>query len=186
MNTNRKSRRWPAIAAVIPVLFGCVNGESATETRGKDMMSLDEKIFGQMPDGAPVRIYTLKNQNGVVVKITEYGAIITEIHAPDRQGKTGDVVLGFDNLDRYRRGHPFFGAIAGRVANRIANGRFTLEGKEYTLAKNNGPNHLHGGLKGFDKKVWTSKPISTWPVPAISSVTNCGSPPTITRPRTKD
>jgi len=161
MNTNRKSRRWPAIAAVIPVLFGCVNGESATETRGKDMMSLDEKIFGQMPDGAPVRIYTLKNQNGVMVKITEYGAIITEIHAPDRQGKTGDVVLGFDNLDRYRRGHPFFGAIAGRVANRIANGRFTLEGKEYTLAKNNGPNHLHGGLKGFDKKVWTSKPLPT-------------------------
>jgi len=121
------------------------------------MMSLDEKIFGHMPDGAPVRIYWLKNRNGVVVKVAEYGAIITEIHAPDRDGKDGDVVLGFDNLDRYLKGHPFFGAIAGRVANRIANGRFTLDGKEYTLAKNNGPNHLHGGLKGFDKKLWKSK-----------------------------
>jgi aldose 1-epimerase len=119
-------------------------------------MSLDEKIFGSMPDGTPVKLYTLKNPNGVTVRITEFGAIITEIHAPDRSGKDADVVLGFDNLDRYVKGHPFFGAIAGRVANRIANGRFTLDGKEYTLAKNNGPNHLHGGLKGFDKKIWKS------------------------------
>jgi len=124
-------------------------------------MSLEEKVFGQMPDGTPVKIYTLRNRNGIVAKITEYGAIITELHVPDRNGKTGNVVLGFDNLDRYLKGHPFFGAIAGRVANRIGNGKFTLDGKDYTLATNNGPNHLHGGLKGFDKKVWKSKPLNT-------------------------
>ena len=124
-------------------------------------MSLDEKIFGHMPDGTTIGIYTLKNQAGVVVKIADYVAIITEIHAPDREGKDADVVLGFDNLDRYIQGHPFFGTVAGRVANRIANGKFRLEGKDYTLARNNGPNHLHGGLKGFDKKVWKSKPLPT-------------------------
>jgi len=123
------------------------------------MMSLEEKVFGRTPDGTSVKIYTLRNPHGVVVKVIEYGALVTELHAPDRAGKAGDVVLGFDNLDRYVKGHPFFGAIAGRVANRIASGRFTLDGKEYTLAKNNGPNHLHGGLKGFDKKVWKSKPL---------------------------
>jgi len=122
-------------------------------------MSLDETLFGRLPDGTPVKLYSLKNRNGAVIKISEYGAIVTEINVPDRDGKLGDVVLGFDNLDRYVQGHPFFGAIAGRVANRIANGKFTLDGKEYTLAKNNGPNHLHGGLKGFDKKVWQSKPL---------------------------
>ncbi len=157
MKTTTKSSRWLSGAALF--LLICPTGDSATNTKHKPMMSLDEKIFGHMPDGTPVRIYTLKNQNGMAVKITQYGAIITEIHAPNRNGKDDDVVLGFDNLDRYLKGHPFFGAIAGRVANRIANGRFTLDGKEYTLATNNGPNHLHGGLKGFDKKVWKSKPL---------------------------
>ena len=123
------------------------------------MMTLEEKGFGRMPDGSPVKIYTLRNRNGMVAKITEYGAIITELHAPDRNGNIGNVVLGFENLDRYLKGHPFFGAIAGRVANRIGNGKFTLDGQEYSLAKNNGPNHLHGGLNGFDKKVWKSKPL---------------------------
>ena len=145
-------------AAVTLCLLVCTRGESATDAHGKGQMVLDEKIFGRMPDGTPVKLYTLKNPNGVSVGVTEFGAIITEIHAPDRNGKDADVVLGFDNLDRYVKGHPFFGAIAGRVANRIANGRFKLDGKEYTLAKNNGPNHLHGGLKGFDKKVWKSMP----------------------------
>jgi aldose 1-epimerase len=106
-----------------------------------------------------VKIYTLSNSKGMTAKITEYGGIITELWVPDRNGKPGDVVLGFDNLDRYLKGHPFFGAIAGRVANRIAKGKFTLDGKEYTLAVNNGPNHLHGGIKGFDKKVWKSRAL---------------------------
>ncbi len=122
-------------------------------------MKLEQRLFGTTPDGTAVKIYTLANRQGMVAKITEYGAILTELWVPDRNGKPGDVVLGFDNLERYVKGHPFFGAIAGRVANRIAKGKFTLDGREYTLAVNNGPNHLHGGLKGFDKKVWHSRPL---------------------------
>jgi len=88
-----------------------------------------------------------------------YGAIVTELQAPDRSGKLNDVVLGFDNLDGYIKGHPYFGAIVGRVGNRIAKGQFTLNGAKYQLATNNGPNHLHGGLKGFDKVVWSAEPV---------------------------
>ncbi len=122
-------------------------------------MKLDSSIFGKLSDGRPVKLYTLRNPSGVTVKIIEYGLIVTELHAPDRDGKPGNVVLGFDNLDRYLKGHPFFGAIAGRVANRIGGAKFTIDGRQYTVAKNNGPNHLHGGLKGFDKKLWKSKPL---------------------------
>ena len=110
--------------------------------------------FGKLPDGTAVDLYTLENANGLVAKVTNYGAIITELHVPDRRGQLGDVVLGFDNLEQYLKGHPYFGSTVGRVANRIAKGRFTLDGKTYTLAINDGANHLHGGLKGFDKVVW--------------------------------
>ncbi len=116
-----------------------------------------KSTFGNLPDGTAVDLYTLTNVNGLVAKITTYGTIITELHVPDRNGKVGDVVLGFDNLAQYLKGHPCFGCTVGRVANRIAKGRFTLDGKTYTLAINNGPNHLHGGLKGFDKKVWKAE-----------------------------
>jgi aldose 1-epimerase len=117
--------------------------------------------LGKLADGTPIELYTLTNSSGMTAKITTYGAIVTELHVPDRQGKTTDVVLGFDDLESYVKGHPFFGANAGRVANRIAKGRFTLHGKEYRLATNNGPNHLHGGLKGFDKKVWKAEPLES-------------------------
>jgi aldose 1-epimerase len=136
---------------------GC--STAAVDSAQKTNMKVESKVFGRTPEGAEVKIYTLSNTKGMTVKITEYGGIITELWVPDRNGKPGDVVLGFDNLDRYLKGHPFFGAIAGRVANRIAKGKFTLDGKEYTLAVNNGPNHLHGGLKGFDKKVWKSRQL---------------------------
>lgn len=106
-------------------------------------------------DGKAVSLYTLENRNGVVAKITNYGALLTSLHLPDRDGKPSDVVLGFDNLQGYLDGHPYFGCTVGRVANRIANGKFNLGGQEYTLATNNAPNHLHGGDHGFDKKVWT-------------------------------
>lgn len=122
-------------------------------------MKIEESIFGKMPDGSSVRLYTIRNSRGMVVKVTEYGLIITEIHVPDRNGRNGNVVLGFDNLERYLKGHPFFGAIAGRVANRIARGSFTLDSRTHTLAVNNGVNHLHGGLKGFDKRVWKNAGI---------------------------
>lgn len=131
---------------------------SAAEVTGKTSSPMIEnKEFGKTSDGTPVRLFTLRNKNGVVVKLTNFGGIITEILAPDRSGKLGNVVCGFDNLETYLKGHPFFGAVAGRVANRIAKGKFTLDGKDYTLAINNGPNHLHGGIKGFDKQVWAAE-----------------------------
>ena len=112
------------------------------------------------PEGDSVKLYTLKNERGYVVKVTNYGGIITEIQAPDRDGKMGNIVLGFDDLQPYLDGHPYFGALIGRYGNRIAGGEFTLDGKEYHLAKNNGNNALHGGLKGFDKVVWDVEVIS--------------------------
>jgi aldose 1-epimerase len=123
------------------------------------MTRLQEQNWGTV-DGKTVKLFTLTNSKGTIVKVTNYGLIITDIQTADRHGKLGHIVLGFDNLDQYLKGHPFFGAIAGRVANRIAKGKFTLDGKEYTLAINNGPNHLHGGKKGFDKRVWDAKPAS--------------------------
>ncbi len=115
--------------------------------------------FGKMPDGTVVEQYTLTNAKGAVAKIITYGALMTELHVPDRDGKLGDVVLGFDNLEAYLKGHPYFGATIGRVGNRIAKGKFTLDGRVYTLAQNDGPNHLHGGLKGFDKVVWRGEVV---------------------------
>ena len=119
--------------------------------------TVQKSSFGALPDGTAVELYTLTNANGLIAKITNYGAIITELHVPDREGTLGDIVLGFDNLQQYLEGHPYFGATVGRVANRIAGGKFTLDGKTYTLAVNNGPNHLHGGLKGFDKVMWNAE-----------------------------
>jgi aldose 1-epimerase len=110
--------------------------------------------FGQMPDGTQIDVLTMKNANGIEVRAITYGAIITSIKTPDRNGTIGDIVHGFDSLDGYLAGHPYFGAIVGRYGNRIARGRFTIDGTEFPLATNNGPNHLHGGVKGFDKVVW--------------------------------
>lgn len=120
--------------------------------------SVQRSSFGNLPDGTPVGLFTLTNANGLIAKVSDYGTIITELHVPDRSGKMADVVLGFDNLAQYLKGHPYFGCTVGRVANRIAKGQFTLDGKTYKLVVNNGPNHLHGGLKGFDKVVWEAEP----------------------------
>lgn len=117
-------------------------------------MNIHKHPFGKLPDGPDVERYTLENDDGVTVQIITYGGIITTLRTPDRDGNLGDVVLGFDSLDGYLAGHPYFGCIVGRFANRIAGGRFTLDGVTYQLAVNNGPNHLHGGVSGFDKKLW--------------------------------
>jgi aldose 1-epimerase len=118
---------------------------------------VEKTKFAQLPDGTSVDLFTLTNANGLVARITNFGTILTELHVPDRDGKLGDVVLGFDNLEQYLQGHPYFGCTVGRVANRIAKGKFTLEGRTYQLAVNNGPNHLHGGLKALDKVVWQAE-----------------------------
>ncbi|HET9239949.1 MAG TPA: aldose epimerase family protein [Oligoflexus sp.] len=116
--------------------------------------------FGKLPDGTAVHQFTLTNKEGMVARFITFGATLTELWVPDAQGKTADVVLGFDNLTGYLEQSPYFGAIIGRVANRIRAGRFTLDGHSYTLATNNGPNSLHGGIKGFDKVIWKAEPIT--------------------------
>jgi len=123
------------------------------------MPTLRQQEWGQTAEAKPVTLFTLDNNRGMTVKITNYGGIITEIRVPDRNGHPGNVVLGFAHLGDYLKGHPFFGAIAGRVANRIARASFTLDGREYRLAPNNGSNHLHGGIRGFDKVVWQAKTL---------------------------
>ncbi len=138
--------------------FRAAAGERAgggSESQG----SLERMDFGKTPEGTPVDLYVLTNGK-MTAKVMTYGAILTELQVPDRNGKLGDVVLGFDNLASYLAGHPYFGATTGRVANRVAKGQFTLDGKEYKLAVNNGPNSLHGGLKAFDKVVWKAEDAS--------------------------
>ena len=115
--------------------------------------------FGKLEDGTEVELYTLTNAHGMTAKVTTYGATLTALTAPDKKGTFADVVFGFDSLDGYLAKPPYFGATVGRVANRVARGKFTLDGKEYTLAVNNGPNSLHGGLKGFDKVVWKAEEV---------------------------
>jgi aldose 1-epimerase len=110
--------------------------------------------FGKTLDGKPVEIYTLRNASGMTARIMTYGGIVQSLLVPDRNGNFGDVVLGYDTLDGYLTNSPYFGALIGRYGNRIAKGHFTLDGVTYTLATNNGPNSLHGGIKGFDKAVW--------------------------------
>ena len=115
--------------------------------------------FGKTGDGQAVDLYTLSNPSGMKAKITNYGGIVTELHVPDKNGNNGDVVLGYDKLSSYIEASPYFGCITGRYANRIAKGRFTIDGTEYKLATNNGDNHLHGGVAGLDKKVWSAKEV---------------------------
>jgi aldose 1-epimerase len=114
--------------------------------------------FGKTKDGKAVEIYTLTNSRGSEARIITYGGTVVSLKVPDKQGKFGDVVLGFDSIADYEKHTAFFGALIGRYGNRIAKGKFTLDGRGYSLATNNGENHLHGGVKGFDKVVWTAKP----------------------------
>jgi aldose 1-epimerase len=138
-------------------------GPDANKETGSDAAvaraTVKRAPFGQLPDGAAMEIFTLTNAGGMEVRTVPYGAIIVSIKVPDRDGRIDDVVLGFDALDGYAKGHPFFGAVVGRYGNRIAKGRFTLDGRAYQLATNDGPNHLHGGVRGFDKRVWNAEPF---------------------------
>lgn len=124
--------------------------------------------FGTTKDGKSVVAYTLTNAKGATAKILTYGAVLAQLRMPDRNGKLGDVVLGLDTLRPYEGQVPYFGATVGRYANRIAKGRFSLGGKTYKLAVNNGPNSLHGGLKGYDKRIWKAVPLATPNGPALT------------------
>jgi len=145
------------VLALAVVVIGC----GAVALSGQSKRGVMQASFGKLADGTPIEIFTLTNANGVEMKATNYGCIITSLKIPDRTGKFADVVLGYDALEGYLKDSPYFGAVVGRYGNRIAKGQFTLNGKTYKLATNNGPNHLHGGNKGFDKLVWNAAPKTT-------------------------
>lgn len=148
-----------------PLPMGSTDAEAKAEPEKPP--AITEADFGEH-DGKPVKLYTLTNANGLVMKVMNYGAIITELHVPDKAGKMADVVLGFDNLDGYVESSPYFGATVGRVGNRIKNATFKLDGKVYKLKANNKPHHLHGGEKGWDKVVWKATPEETPDGPSVS------------------
>jgi aldose 1-epimerase len=165
--TLRPTHQLTALAAC--VLAACASseqGRDGTAAGDATKPAIAAAPFGRQ-DETPVQLYTLTNRNGLTASITNYGAIVTELHVPDRNGRLADVVLGFENLDGYLAGHPYFGAIVGRVANRIMNAEFTLEAVRYRLAANDTPHHLHGGTKGWDKVVWTAKAAETADGPSI-------------------
>ena len=135
-----------------------VSETEASETEASETLTvgITKESFGKTAEGVEVELYTCTNANGLVMKLTNYGAIVVSLETPDRDGKLANVTLGFGDLAGYLPRHPYFGATVGRFCNRIAKGKFSLEGKDYTLATNNDPNHLHGGNAGFDKVVWTA------------------------------
>jgi aldose 1-epimerase len=141
-------------------LAACSHPVSPSADHAMTRPTITSAPFGTLPGGDPVTLYTLSNGRGMTVRIMTYGGIIQSIDVPDKSGVIGDVVLGYDSLAGYLRSSPYFGALVGRYGNRIAHGRFTLDGETYHLDTNNGPNALHGGLRGFDKVVWSAAPFT--------------------------
>ena len=161
----QNSYEWMTLLAA-SLCAACLMGCAAVRT---DVTAghISKQPFGKTADGTAVDLYTLRNAAGVEAKISNYGGTVTSLKVPDNKGRMGDVVLGYDNLNGYLKSSPYFGCLVGRYGNRIAKGKFTLEGKDYTLATNNYPNALHGGIKGFDKVVWNAKEITTADGPAL-------------------
>jgi len=154
MNSNPRFLALIAAGAALAWATGCSTVPDASK-------SVPKQAFGTAPDGTPVEIYTLRNARGVEARICTYGGIVVSLKTPDRNGHFADVVLGYDSLDGYLKSSPYFGCLVGRYGNRIARGKFTLDGQTYSLATNNYPNALHGGLLGFDKRVWKASPVTT-------------------------
>ena len=141
-----------AVTLMLPVMASAVPNERISP-------SVTEAAFGLLEDGGKVSLYTLTNSTGAEVRIINYGAIVVSLKVPDREGRLRDVVLGYDDLAGYVQDKAFLGTIVGRYANRIAAGRFRLDGKTYQLDLNDGPNHLHGGAQGFYKKLWKAEKV---------------------------
>jgi len=157
MNGTTEFRCVALLAFLASILVpGGLNAESGDPGKGDNV---EKNSFGKLPDGSEVEQYTLRNARGARAKLITYGATLTELWMPDKSGKNADVVLGFDNLASYAGDHPYFGAIVGRYANRIAKGKFTLDGKDYSLFINNAPNSLHGGKVGFSRRIWKAEPL---------------------------
>lgn len=157
-----KSLRWTALLSL-----GLVSTILSTGMVMPKSASLKKTSFGKTPDGRQVDLYTFTNKNGVEVAITNFGGIVVSVKVRDRSGKIADVVLGYDSLDGYISDKSYFGALVGRYANRIAHGQFSLDGVSYKLARNNGENSLHGGVKGFNKAVWEAKEVASKEAPSL-------------------
>ena len=157
------NRVGPGIFSILPLLLLTTTVPNRAIGSAADAPpkhpSVTRAPFGQTPDGEAVESFTLTNAHGIELRAISYGGIIVSLRVPDRDGRRDDVVLGHDDLAGYLAKPSFFGALVGRYGNRIAGGRFTLDGRTYTLATNNGPNHLHGGVRGFDKRVWKAQPF---------------------------
>ena len=160
-----KSAKAVIVAILVAGTVSCIGCTSAppTQPQSKPATTVSKEPFGTK-EGIQVDLYTLRNTKGLEARITNYGGIVVSLKVPDRNGQFGDVVLGFDDLNGYLspeflKSNPYFGALIGRYGNRIGGAKFTLDGKMYSLAANNGPNHLHGGMKGFDKVVWEARPL---------------------------
>ena len=151
---SRLLARSLTLAAILTVVGNC----AAAVPRRAMVAKVKRQAYGKSVEGGAVELYTLRNRAGAEARITTYGATLVSLKMPDRHGHLDDVVLGFDTLDGYLHDTHYFGATIGRYGNRIAQGRFTLDGVDYKLATNNGENHLHGGLRGFDKRVWAARP----------------------------
>ena len=146
--------------ALLVLLAGLPGSSASLEAgEGRGSMLVEQSAFGATADGQKVKLFTCTNANGLKLKMMTYGAIVVSLEVPDREGTMANVNLGFAALDGYLAGHPYFGSTVGRYCNRIAGGKFSLEGTQYTLATNNGENHLHGGDAGYDKVVWDARPI---------------------------
>ncbi|MFC1783959.1 aldose epimerase family protein [Planctomycetota bacterium] len=161
-------KEYLILLCVLMVLMGFFCGCSEDITlENKSVPSVKKVIFGVTPEGAEVELYSLVNAQGLEARIMTYGAILVSLETPDRNGALKDITLGYDTLDEYIKNNPYFGATIGRYGNRIGKGKFTLEGAEYALAANDGENHLHGGLKGFDKVVWDAEVVKSQEGPTV-------------------
>jgi aldose 1-epimerase len=151
-----RTRRILIVSAIALAALSCARQSGPAGS----MHGVTEKTFGTLPDGRTVRLFVLANSAGTQVSVINYGGIIVALNVTDRSGKTGDIALGFDRMEDYLESSPYFGSIVGRYGNRIAEGRFSLDGSTYSLARNDGSNHLHGGLIGFDKVLWRAEAFS--------------------------
>ena len=165
MNYDRRQMIGSLAALALGACSTKPNPETTTPAPPTATMKKDP--FGKMPDGSAVDLFTLTNANGVSASITNYGGRVVSLRVPDKKGTLGDIVLGFDSLDGFLAENPYFGALIGRYGNRIGKAQFTLDGKVYKLAANDGPNTLHGGKKGFDKVIWTAVDASTKDTPTL-------------------
>ena len=161
MNSLPRTQRLFWAALIVLLTNGLVEQARAAEAAGRDKPRVEKSVFGRLPAGTAVELYTLTNSHGLEIKVMNYGATMTSVKTPDRDGKFANVTLTLDTFDDYDRGHPLFGSVVGRYAGRIAGAKFSLDGVEYPLEANAGVYHIHGGKLGFDKLLWQATPIET-------------------------